>query len=88
MIRKLIADSRMEWVKAPNAVPPTERDASRATAHGGFDDDRPTVTSTLARIRGTAKASKQASESLQFRPGAGRIRSSRVDLDEAAGVTR
>jgi hypothetical protein len=88
LIRKLLADKRMEWVKAPNAVPPTERDASRATAHGGFDDDRPTVTSTLARIRGTAKASKQASESLQFRPGAGRIRSSRVDLDEAAGVTR
>ena len=86
VIKKLIADGRMAWVRAPNAVAATERDASRSVQHGGFDDDRPTVTSTFARIRGTAKAAKQASESLQFRPGAGSIRNSRVQLDEAVGV--
>jgi hypothetical protein len=86
VIKKLIADGRMAWVRAPNAVAATERDASRSAQHGGFDDDRPTVTSTFARIRGTAKAAKQASESLQFRPGAGSIRNSRVQLDEAVGV--
>jgi len=87
-IRKLLGDGRMEWVRAPNDLPAADRGASTATEHGGFDDDRPTVTSTLARIRGTATAAKQAIETLQFRPGVGRIRNCRVELDDAIGARR
>jgi len=88
VLKRLIADKRIDWVLSPNAEPATDCRASRATSHGGFDDDLPTVTSTLARIRGTAKAAKQASESLDFRPGAGRIRKNRSELDDAVGATR
>jgi hypothetical protein len=88
VVRKLLAGGRMEWVRAPNDLPATDRGASTATAHGGFDDDRATVTSTLARIRGTAKAAKLAIDTLQFRPGVGRIRDCRTELDDAVGARR
>jgi hypothetical protein len=88
VIKKLIRDGQLDWVKAPNALPPTDRGASASTAHGGFDDDRPTVTSTLTRIRGTTTGATKAMSSLDFRPGAGRIRRSRAELDGAVGATR
>ncbi|HEU5135275.1 MAG TPA: C1 family peptidase [Steroidobacteraceae bacterium] len=49
--RKLI-----DQVVAPNSAEPGTINASCATAHGAFDDDKPTVRATLARIRG-AKSS-------------------------------
>lgn len=43
-----------DWVLAPNAVKEGQPGASRATSHGGFDDDVATLKATLARILGTA----------------------------------
>ena len=86
VVKRLIADGRMQWVRSPNASALTEREASRSMAHGGFDDDRPTVSSTLLRIRGTQKATRRSAATLQFRPGAGSIRNSREDLDDAVGT--
>jgi hypothetical protein len=43
-----------EWVLAPNAVPEGRPGASRATTHGGFDDDATTLKATLARILGVS----------------------------------
>ena len=48
----LIKAGLVEWIKAPNPDAPGSDTASRATHHGDFDDDRPTVRATLARIVG------------------------------------
>jgi hypothetical protein len=39
-----------EWVRAPNNAPHESRWASTATRHGDFDDDMPTLRSTMVRI--------------------------------------
>jgi hypothetical protein len=57
-------------------VTPGKIDASCATAHGAFDDDRPTVLATLARIRGTRKSSANFS----FRRSARSARENRQEL--------
>lgn len=44
-----------DWVLAPNANAPGQRDASAAKAHGAFDDDAATLRATLARIAGTTR---------------------------------
>jgi pimeloyl-ACP methyl ester carboxylesterase len=41
-----------DWVLSPNAAPVGEQSASRAVAHGAFDDDAATLKATLARILG------------------------------------
>jgi hypothetical protein len=51
-----IAGGLIDHVVAPNSNPIGQIDASCATAHGAFDDDKPTVLATLARIRGTKSA--------------------------------
>ena len=38
------------WVRSPNSAAPGSLDHSTAAQHGGYDDDRPTVLATLARI--------------------------------------
>ena len=38
------------WVRSPNSAEPGSLDHSTAAQHGGYDDDRPTVLATLARI--------------------------------------
>jgi hypothetical protein len=48
-LQALIKSSRITWVRSPNAVVEVE-DRSAATHHGDFDDDRPTLLATLARI--------------------------------------
>jgi hypothetical protein len=54
-----------DWVLAPNGRPAGSDGASRATSHGSFDDDRPTVTATLARIT-RAQIQAQAAAALDF----------------------
>jgi hypothetical protein len=50
-VAKLPARERpTDWVLSPNAMPTGEQGASRATAHGAFDDDAATLKATLARI--------------------------------------
>ena len=48
-LQALIKSSRIAWVRSPNAAVEVE-DRSGATHHGDFDDDRPTLLATLARI--------------------------------------
>lgn len=45
-----------DWVLAPNGNPVGDEASSRATAHGGFDDDAATLKATLARILGQPAA--------------------------------
>jgi hypothetical protein len=47
-------DRPTEWVLSPNSVPDGRPGSSRATTHGGFDDDGATLKATLARILGTS----------------------------------
>jgi hypothetical protein len=75
-LSKAIASGLIDQVVAPNAVTPGKIDASCATAHGAFDDDRPTVLATLARIRGTQKSSANFS----FRRSARSARENRQEL--------
>lgn len=48
----LIDAGRLAWVQAPNDRPLGAADASRATSHGGFDDDPATLQSLVAFILG------------------------------------
>jgi hypothetical protein len=45
-----LKDRTIEWVRAPNDAAETSRWASSARHHGDFDDDAPTLRSTLSRI--------------------------------------
>ncbi len=54
--RSLAPKDRPDWVLSPNQEPIGRRDAARATAHGGFDDDEATLKATLANILGKARA--------------------------------
>jgi papain like protease len=44
------AEQPDDWVLSPNAEPSGSRDAAKATAHGGFDDDPATLKATLTRV--------------------------------------
>ena len=49
-LTKIFQSRQGEWVRAPNTAPHESRWSSTATQHGDFDDDEPTLHSTLARI--------------------------------------
>lgn len=51
-LRALFAQGLGELVLAPNNQPDDSTGASKASAHGDFDDDLPTVASTFRRILG------------------------------------
>jgi len=48
-LQALIKASKVKWVRSPNADVEVE-DRSTSQHHGDFDDDRPTLLATLARI--------------------------------------
>jgi hypothetical protein len=56
VIAAAIREGSIQQVVAPNSNPPGQIDSSCATQHGAFDDDKPTLLATLARIRGTKLA--------------------------------
>lgn len=58
VLTKLFDSKSADWIRAPNSAPIGSPDASTAISHGGFDDDRATVTATLARILGSAAAAE------------------------------
>lgn len=72
----------VELVLAPNTEPEDSTASSAARHHGDFDDDRATVTSTLARILG--KQAAETAPGLDFHPSASRMRQRRATLDRAA----
>src|SRR5690606_24421803 len=53
-VRDLVTRGRLAWVQAPNDRPLGDAAASRATTHGGFDDDPATVQALIAFILGHA----------------------------------
>jgi hypothetical protein len=59
LLHARLKKSPCEWVLAPNDEPVGSDRAARATSHGGFDDDRPTLQATLARITGASAAKTQ-----------------------------
>lgn len=70
-----------QWILAPNSQPVGSPNASRSTSHGGFDDDRATLRSTLARVTGTVPTSDlliQKSERL--------LRGRRLGVDLQTGM--
>lgn len=54
-IAGLFSNKSATWILSPNSESDPLK-ASRSTSHGGFDDDRPTVRGTLARIVGATVA--------------------------------
>ncbi len=82
-VKGVFADPRHEWILAPNTAPLGDPSASRATAHGAFDDDQHTVRATLARILGAGKAPAEAA--FAFEPSASSVRGRRQRMEIAAG---
>lgn len=82
-IKRLFAGGRHEWIVAPNTAPLGDPSASRAKAHGDFDDDQHTVRATLARILGAGKA--PAKTAFAFEPSASSVRGRRQRVEIAAG---
>ena len=48
-----------DWVLSPNTIAIGDQGAARATAHGAFDDDPPTLKATLARILNRARSAAE-----------------------------
>ncbi|MBJ6980925.1 C1 family peptidase [Luteimonas sp. MC1572] len=55
-VTKLIEAGRLAWVQAPNDRPLGDPGASRASTHGGFDDDPATLQALISFILGRATA--------------------------------
>ncbi len=70
-----------EWVRSPNAHKIGTPDASRATTHGGFDDDKATVLASLARII----QSPVQEGVLEFQRSASSLRARRHDFARESG---
>jgi hypothetical protein len=49
-LRNLFKKANCDWILAPNTGPDDSEESSTARHHGDFDDDKPTVKATLARI--------------------------------------
>jgi predicted alpha/beta hydrolase family esterase len=69
---KLVDRKRIDWVRAPNTANKGSASASTARHHGDFDDDRPTLAATLARILDAGRSSEafvinRSASSLQSR---------------------
>jgi hypothetical protein len=79
-VKSLLASKRMEWITAPNDVPPGKVGASRSASHSGFDDDAPTITSTIAAIVGGATAPKQMPD-FEFKQGVSHTNRFRMGLN-------
>jgi hypothetical protein len=73
---------RASWVRSPNQEPEGSPDASRATAHGAFDNDQATLKATMARILSGVAARKV---DFNFRPSAAADLDTRRSLEQASG---
>ena len=72
------------WIRSPNNLSPGDAFASTARHHGDFDDDQPTVQSTLARILGhAALAVPPAARKMEFRSTISGLKAFRQDLEKA-----
>ena len=64
------------WVRSPNSAEPGSPYHSTAAKHGGYDDDRPTVIATLARILDRPVSDVR----ITFRPSESKLRDVRRTL--------
>lgn len=76
---KLFKRAKTDWIQSPNAEAPGSSRHSTASAHGAFDDDPPTVRSTLNGIIGSSQQSGPAG-ALQFQRSASSLRGTRAQL--------
>ena len=77
------------WIRSPNNLSPGDAFASTARHHGDFDDDQPTVQSTLARILGhAALAVPPAARKMEFRSTISGLKAFRQDLEKAVVRSR
>lgn len=83
-LMKLFKLAKAEWIMSPNAEVGTDRH-STSSSHGGFDDDGPTVRSTLNRIIGGAQEPASAAIPLPFARTASSMRDTRAQLARAGG---
>jgi hypothetical protein len=77
-----IFDGRADLILAPNTAAQGTRAASTCRHHGGFDDDKPTVLSTLARILG--RDTVAADPAVTFQPSGAHLVDNRRGLAYAA----
>jgi hypothetical protein len=70
-IQDMFARNNAHLVLAPNNAPDDSISASKARAHGAFDDDLPTVMSTFKRILAGAGAPSQVARGARASRGAG-----------------
>jgi len=86
-LTRLIKKGKATWIQSPNSLTPGAPGSSASTAHGGFDDDKATVSSTLAFILGEGRAAQSAAKQamVSYEPKAGTkcIQSLRAGLDRA-----
>lgn len=83
-VRRIFTEGAADLVFSPNDVPTGAVNASRATAHGGFDDDGATVQATLARILAATPASKPVPTqdmSFDFHRSSSSLRNRREAID-------
>jgi hypothetical protein len=72
----LFKSKTAHWIRSPNSAKPGSPDHSTAAQHGGYDDDRPTVIATFARI-----LDKPISDvRITFRPSESKLRDVRRTL--------
>ena len=77
-LKKLLDAQKIDWVVAPNTAPDGSRDCSTAHHHGDFDDDKPTVKATLARILNQPQDNVQ--DTLTFYHSSSSLRETRQQL--------
>jgi hypothetical protein len=78
-IRELFNNKTATWILSPNSQTTTLK-ASKSTSHGGFDDDKPTVKGTLARILGSSTSSAAP---IEFKASASSSKDQRSGLSAA-----
>jgi len=80
-LAQMLEDRSIEWVSAPNNAPEGSRWASTARGHGDFDDDAPTLGSTLSRVL----QSWDELPEFDFKRSADSLREKRTQLDSLTG---
>jgi hypothetical protein len=86
-LQKLLKNGTTAWIQSPNTLPVGTLGASASAEHGGFDDDKATVSSTLAFVLGGGQAAKAAAKAAveSYNPKAGmkRLQATRASLQRS-----
>ncbi|WP_020606032.1 C1 family peptidase [Spirosoma spitsbergense] len=80
-LTKLFKSKKADWILAPNTALNEPKNYSTAHQHGDFDDDKPTVKATLARILDQTKPeSSKVDNPLTFYSSSSSLRDTRQQL--------